>query len=62
MKLSDSIEALPGIGPKKAARFSALGIRTIRDLLSYFPRAYEDRTVRRTIARLRQANLPASKP
>lgn len=58
MKLSDSIEALPGIGPKKAARFSALGIRTIRDLLSYFPRAYEDRTVRRTIARL-QPGEPA---
>lgn len=52
MQLSDPITKLPGIGPKKAAQFSALGVQSILDLITYFPRAYEDRTSRRTIASL----------
>ncbi|MEA4965711.1 MAG: ATP-dependent DNA helicase RecG [Oscillospiraceae bacterium] len=42
--LYDNITVLPKIGQKKAALFAALGVRTVYDLLSYFPRAYEDRT------------------
>lgn len=52
MELTDSILTLPGIGPKKAEQFAALGVQTVFDLISYFPRAYEDRTVRLPIARL----------
>lgn len=52
MQLSDPITILPGIGPKKAAQFSTLGVQSILDLIAYFPRTYEDRTSRCTIASL----------
>ena len=38
------ITVLPGIGEKKAAAFQKLGIHTLGDLLSYFPRKYDDRS------------------
>ena len=38
------ITVLPGIGEKKAAAFRKLGIHTLGDLLSYFPRKYDDRS------------------
>ena len=38
------VSALRGIGPKKAEAFEKLGVRTLRDLVSLFPRRYEDRT------------------
>ena len=41
--LDQSITALPGVGPKKEAAFERLGIRTLRDMLSNFPRTYDDR-------------------
>ena len=37
------VEQLPGIGEKRAALLATAGIRSIRDLLFYFPRAYDDR-------------------
>lgn len=52
MKLTDSITVLPGIGPKKADLFANLGIRTLWDLITCFPRTYEDRTALKTIAAL----------
>ncbi|MBI4982989.1 MAG: ATP-dependent DNA helicase RecG [Candidatus Omnitrophica bacterium] len=42
--LLSPIQYLKGIGPKRAAKFSKLGINSIEDLLYYFPRRYEDRT------------------
>ncbi len=42
-RLNDSVALLPGIGPKRAALLSKLGIVTLRDLLFHLPRAYEDR-------------------
>lgn len=39
MKLSD----IKGLGPKKEEHLHTLGIETIKDLLYYFPRAYENR-------------------
>lgn len=41
MKLSDDIQTLKGIGPKSAALYAKLGIFTIGDLLSFYPRDYE---------------------
>ena len=38
------ITALPGIGEKKAAAFRNLGIHTFGDMISYFPRKYDDRS------------------
>jgi len=40
--LSAEITAIPGVGPSVAAKLHSLGIRTIRDLLFYFPRQHRD--------------------
>ena len=40
--LSADITAIPGVGPSVAARLRSLGIRTVRDLLFYFPREHRD--------------------
>ena len=44
MALSDSVTTLKGVGAAKAALLERLGILTLEDLISYFPRQYEDRT------------------
>lgn len=43
MKQADSVSVLKGIGPKKKAALERLGIRTIEDLINFFPRDYQDR-------------------
>ena len=53
MNLSDSISKVRGVGVKKAAAFMRLGIQTVYDLLTYYPRAYEDQSRTTPIARLR---------
>lgn len=40
--LSASVTVLPGIGPKHAQTLERLGIRTLRDMLYYLPRRYDD--------------------
>jgi ATP-dependent DNA helicase RecG len=40
--LSAEITAIPGVGPSVAAKLRSLGIRTVRDLLFYFPRQHRD--------------------
>ena len=42
LKLSDSINNLKGIGPKREKLFHKLGIYSVKDLLLYYPRRYED--------------------
>lgn len=42
MDLSQSVELVKGIGPKTAAVLEKAGIRTLRDLLYFFPRNYEN--------------------
>lgn len=44
MDLNDSLQSFPGIGPTRAKALARLGLTTARDLMGYFPRAYEDRT------------------
>ena len=43
-KLSEAITKAQGIGAKRAALLAKLGIKTIEDLLMFFPRRLEDRT------------------
>ena len=50
--LDSSIEVLQGVGPKQAGRLARLGIRSIRDLLYFFPRRYDDYSQLKTINRL----------
>ena len=48
--LSKPLNALKGVGERKAKEFSLLGVNTVYDLLTYLPRDYEDRrTVRKII-------------
>lgn len=54
----DSIRVLPGIGPKKAELFAKLGVKTLGDLLRFYPRDYEDRTQILPIASL-EVDTPA---
>ena len=44
MHLTDSINKVRGVGVKKAAACARLGIQTVYDLLTYYPRAYEDQS------------------
>ncbi|MFZ1291941.1 MAG: ATP-dependent DNA helicase RecG [Melioribacteraceae bacterium] len=42
--ITDSIQYLSGVGPKRTDSFNQLGIKTIENLLFYFPTKYLDRT------------------
>jgi ATP-dependent DNA helicase RecG len=42
--LDGSVQYVKSIGPKRAQAFAEIGIKTIRDLLFYFPRKHLDRT------------------
>ncbi len=48
-----SIQAVPGIGARKAEYFARLGVHTLQDLLFHLPLRYEDRTRRTPIRQLR---------
>ena len=51
MIYSDSdISTLKGIGDKKALAFNKLGVFTVYDLISFYPRKYEDRSIIRNIS------------
>jgi ATP-dependent DNA helicase RecG len=43
LDLNRDIQTLKGVGPRKAALLGRLGIRTVRDIIYYFPTRYEDR-------------------
>ena len=47
--LRQPLVALPKLGPKRAQQLEKLGLRTIGDLLTLFPRDYEDRRILRAI-------------
>jgi ATP-dependent DNA helicase RecG len=51
-KLSDSVQYLKGVGPRRAQALERLGILTIGDALQFFPRKYVDRGNVVPIARL----------
>lgn len=42
MKISDSIDTIPGIGSFYQKKLKKLGIKTIKDLIFHFPHRYED--------------------
>ena len=49
LTLHTPVSKLPGIGPAREASLAKLGLHTVADLLAFFPRDYEDRTVRENI-------------
>ncbi|WP_297015195.1 ATP-dependent DNA helicase RecG [uncultured Dialister sp.] len=44
MKLSDSVQYVKGVGPKMKEKLGRLGIHTVEDLISFYPRRYQDWT------------------
>ena len=50
--LKTDVRTIKGIGEQRAKALSKLGITTLRDLISWFPRRYEDRRELRRIADL----------
>ena len=44
MELDDPVQYVKGVGPRRAQLLAALNIETVADLLTYYPRAYSDRT------------------
>ncbi|MGI6752460.1 MAG: ATP-dependent DNA helicase RecG [Anaerovoracaceae bacterium] len=52
--LSDEMNKIKGVGPKKYAGLKRMGINTIEDFLNNFPRGYEDRRNRRKISSIRE--------
>jgi ATP-dependent DNA helicase RecG len=52
--LTDTLQYLKGVGPRKAALLAESGITNISDLLYYFPRKYLDRTNIRQISDIKE--------
>ena len=48
-ELSTNVRYIKGIGETRTKALEKLGITTLRDLIGYFPRTYEDRTLTRPI-------------
>ena len=49
IRLDNSVQYLKGVGPKMSELLNKLGIYSVKDLLEYYPRTYEDRTKLTTI-------------
>ena len=50
--LNKEIQFVKGIGPKRAQKLNKLNIFTLKDLIYYFPRQYEDRSIIKKISQL----------
>ena len=49
MDLKKEIKYIKGVGPNRAKLLNRLGIFTLEDLITYYPRTYEDRSKPRSI-------------
>lgn len=54
---SNSISKLKGVGPRRATQLEQLGIRTMSDLIQFYPRRYEDRSQLKKIAEVESGQL-----
>lgn len=50
--LKQNVQYVKGVGPNKAALLHKIGIDTLDDLITYFPRGYEDRSKPKNISEL----------
>lgn len=44
INLEEDVKYIKGVGPKKVVLLNKLGIYTVKDLITYYPRTYEDRS------------------
>jgi ATP-dependent DNA helicase RecG len=57
MRLEDDVRALKGVGEAAAKQFARLGIHTLRELIDYYPRVYEDYSTVSNISQLRPGKV-----
>ncbi len=50
MDLSKDVKYIKGVGPSRVQLLNKLGIFTLKDLITYYPRTYEDRSKPKAIA------------
>ncbi len=50
--MDSPLTELKGVGPELAKKYAVLGLRTVADLIDYFPRRYDDYSVLTPIAQL----------
>ena len=43
-ELNKEVQYIKGVGPSKKLLLNKLGIFTLKDLITYYPRTYEDRS------------------
>ncbi len=53
LKLDTPVQFIKGVGPKLGDVLRKKGVETVKDLLEWYPRAYEDRRAARNIASLK---------
>lgn len=57
MNLDALLSSVKGVGPKTAEQFAAAGLQTVRELIYFFPRTYEDFSKLTTIAAIRPSKV-----
>src|SRR4051812_35866092 len=59
--LSRPVDELEGVGPATAKRLKALGVRTLGDLIEYFPRDYQHEFSERSVAQLTDGEIQTAR-
>ena len=49
MNLNEDVKYIKGVGPNRVQLLNKIGIYTLKDLITYYPRGYEDRSKPKTI-------------
>ena len=44
MNLNEDVKYIKGVGPNRVKLLNKVGIFTLKDLITYYPRGYEDRS------------------
>lgn len=44
MELNEDVKYIKGVGPNRVKLLNKIGIFTLKDLITYYPRGYEDRS------------------
>lgn len=61
LDIDTDVQYLKGVGPKLGDLFHRKGIRTLRDLFEFYPRAYEDQRAARSISSLKEDDIVSIK-
>ncbi|WP_413584521.1 ATP-dependent DNA helicase RecG [Bdellovibrio sp. HCB274] len=61
LRIDTQIMYLKGVGPKLGDLFARKGLKTLRDLFEFYPRAFEDQRAARNIASLRPGDIVSIK-